>query len=224
MKRASVLAVLMAVSGAANAGELSGFFELGSVFYEEPPCSLWHHKCNGSATKMDTRATGYRVGLEYKFDARNWFDGDGVSVWYKDGDEYGITADACDDEGHALSGAPGCPVDSDMYYVTGSIRALGASYRARFGSVFGIALPGKLVVEIGAGHFRQAFKLEKDDGHRLQETVHGFGTMFGAGFEFRKGASLNVYKYTTDIGATIENGASPAGTGGDWFVGVRVQR
>lgn len=217
-----IVAVLfLVVSFNANA-EWQAQFTFGPEYYEEPPCSLWHHKCNGSPTKMDARTSGYSVGAEYRIRSDNWFNGDGINVEYQAGTTYGHSAEACDDEGWALAGNKGCPVDTDMYYGTGSIRSVTIGYRARFGSVFGFGLPFKLVATAGAGRFRQSFSMQKDDGWRFSGTAHGFGGTFGGGIEFKNNISLNAYKHSTKIGSG--DSETPPGAGGKWFIGLRVQR
>lgn len=215
----TLLALLLMAVFSAHAGELRPFLEVGISDYEKPPCSLWHHDCGGYPTEFDTRPAMFRVGVEFDLGLYSISDQDGFNLWYADLGNYGISALACDDEGFVLAGGGrNCPVNTHWYYVTGSMRALGASYRYRW-PVFG----GRVFVENGVGKFRQAFKLEKDDGVRHSERLWGTGYVLGVGYEFKNDVSLGYFVYSTKVGGNFADGQFPSGTGSVGALVLRVQ-
>lgn len=186
--------LLLSVAPATHALELFG--EVGQSNYEKPPCSLWHHECGGYETDWGMKPTMFRIGIEQS----------GFRISYFDLGKYSISANACDDEGFVLNGGGrACPTDTDWYFSSGSMRGFSLTYRYRFAKF--------LFIEGGPAKFRQAFKIEKDDGFAYQERLWGSGYLAGAGIEYKK-FSVGYFVYNTKVGGKFEECRTPSGTGG----------
>lgn len=195
-----VYVLLLLGCSAANAGWIG---EIGVSFIERPKGSLWQQSFAGYYTEWDTHPIALRLGYEHSVTSVGNVDLSTIFSAFDLG-KYSIKAEAADDEGAVELCHCKVDGDTDMYFTTGHMRGFALSLRSKWRNFY---------VEVGPAYFEYAFKVEKDDGFRFAETVHGFGHMIGGGFEY-KNFTIGLYFYRTKIGGSFDGGDKPSGTGG----------